>query len=199
MRIITNHSVFPGKSVQQLQQLVFLSQPLIPQLCLCLFPDFLPPSLEFLPTAIAMREYAPRVPSPQKSDALDSVFAVQQNEPAIISKITTAFVKRQEGLENHSSPVVTPRDWQILAAAELMSKRDVIVVTATGSGKSLCYQLALVSSPGKTILGIFPLLSLMTDQVSASYTISRYHSKTPHQITEIDSHNNRLIQQSSLG
>jgi superfamily II DNA helicase RecQ len=50
---------------------------------------------------------------------------------------------------------------------QLVQKRDVFVLTATGSGKSLYYQLALVASPGKTILAVFPLLSLMNDQVSS--------------------------------
>lgn len=46
----------------------------------------------------------------------------------------------------------------------VLSGQDVLAVMATGSGKSLCYQLpALVS--GKRCLVISPLISLMNDQV----------------------------------
>lgn len=47
----------------------------------------------------------------------------------------------------------------------VLEGRDVLAVMATGSGKSLCYQLpALVS--GKRCLVISPLISLMNDQVA---------------------------------
>jgi len=126
-----------------------------------------------------MNEQASQVSSRRKPDRVESVSAIQQSDPTIVLKITSAFAKRQEGPGNRPNPPVIPRDWQISAAGELMSNRDVIVVTATGSGKSLCYQLALVSSPGKTVLGIFPLLSLMTDQVSTmSYGVCFYAATT---------------------
>src|SRR5437588_2612198 len=113
-----------------------------------------------------MREQVSQAPPHGKIDRVYSVSAIQQNDPAMMLKITSALAKRQDGSSNHLNHIVLPREWQISAAAELINKRDVIVVTATGSGTSLCYQLALVCSPDKTILGIFPLLSLMTDQVS---------------------------------
>ena len=89
-------------------------------------------------------------------------------------KIEKSLARRQEGLRelqiasgNVGSPVVrrniAPRDWQLSAARELLERRDSFIVTGTGSGKSLCYQLALIASPGKSILAIFPLISLMTD------------------------------------
>lgn len=104
-------------------------------------------------------------------------YAVIQEPDSITTtnRIRTAIAKRQEGLQAAQSITsqsaqraqvnIIPRRWQIAAAQQLLDCRDVFVVTGTGSGKSLCYQLALIAAPGKSILAIFPLISLMTDQV----------------------------------
>src|SRR5579885_2048748 len=47
----------------------------------------------------------------------------------------------------------------------VLEGRDVLAVMATGSGKSLCYQLPAVAA-GKRFLVISPLISLMNDQVA---------------------------------
>lgn len=63
---------------------------------------------------------------------------------------------------------IIPRDWQIEAALQMIEQRDCFIVTATSSGKSLCYLTALIANPGKIIIAIFPLLSLMMDQVQSA-------------------------------
>lgn len=104
-------------------------------------------------------------------------YTIDPTRDPLTLKIAKSLARRQEGLReleialgNVGSPMVQrniiPRDWQLSAARELLERRDSFIVTGTGSGKSLCYQLALIASPGKSILAIFPLISLMTDQVT---------------------------------
>jgi ATP-dependent DNA helicase RecQ len=47
----------------------------------------------------------------------------------------------------------------------VLEGRDVLAVMATGSGKSLCYQLPAVFA-GKRCVVVSPLISLMNDQVA---------------------------------
>lgn len=48
----------------------------------------------------------------------------------------------------------------------VLAGRDAVVVMPTGSGKSICYQLAAMLLPGTTLV-VSPLIALMKDQVDA--------------------------------
>ena len=63
------------------------------------------------------------------------------------------------------SDQIVSREFQVDAAAELMAGHDVMISTATGTGKTMCYQLPVITEMAKTILVVCPLLSLMEDQV----------------------------------
>jgi superfamily II RNA helicase len=85
---------------------------------------------------------------------------------AMRTKITEALTRRSR-IEpaNSEKPAVDPRPWQIATAAELLLGRDTIVVTATGSGKTMCFFLALFADVKASVLVVSPLLALMDDQV----------------------------------
>lgn len=58
----------------------------------------------------------------------------------------------------------TFRSGQLAPIRAVCEGRDAVVIMPTGSGKSLCYQLAAMLLPGTTLV-ISPLIALMKDQV----------------------------------
>ena len=57
------------------------------------------------------------------------------------------------------------REGQLKAVKLIIeAKKNVLVVLATGAGKSLCYQFVTQFLPG-LVLVVTPLISLMTDQL----------------------------------
>ncbi len=57
------------------------------------------------------------------------------------------------------------KPWQRQVIAAWSSGRDVFVLSGTGTGKSLCFQLpALLIPPPSVVIVISPLISLMRDQ-----------------------------------
>lgn len=57
------------------------------------------------------------------------------------------------------------REWQLTVVLTALAGRSVLLVSPTGSGKSLCFQLPSVLRPG-TACVISPLKALMSDQIS---------------------------------
>lgn len=60
------------------------------------------------------------------------------------------------------------RGGQLEVVQATLSGRDVVVLWATGQGKSVCFQLPALAKKDSTVLVVSPLISLMQDQVRSS-------------------------------
>ena len=56
------------------------------------------------------------------------------------------------------------RPGQEAIVRDILERRDVLAIMPTGGGKSLCFQLPALLSPGVSIV-VSPLIALMQDQV----------------------------------
>jgi hypothetical protein len=95
----------------------------------------------------------------------DTAQARQLIEECLIQRNHAARVAGNERL------VLQSRPWQVATAAEIILGRDTMVITATGSGKTMCFLLPLFALEG-IIIVISPLLALMEDQVRLSMFMS---------------------------
>ena len=75
--------------------------------------------------------------------------------------ILTASMTRAQSLGVN----IRQEDWQIESVAEMLSGNDCMVVSATGTGKTLCFYLATITLQQKTFIVVCPLLNLIDDQV----------------------------------
>lgn len=67
--------------------------------------------------------------------------------------------------------VLRDDQWKVVEA--VLSGKDTMVVWATGTGKSLCYQLLAVLEPGNIVIVVSPTISLMADQVNQFNNVMR--------------------------
>lgn len=71
---------------------------------------------------------------------------------------------------------VTPRQFQLDAAAAILAGKDCVINVPTGGGKTLAFYLPLLAEPDAVILVVSPLTALMIDQVSLELKYTRFHT-----------------------
>lgn len=93
--------------------------------------------------------------------------SVDGETAAVRDRITVQLERRNTSISQHSlsSMVIEACPWQVAMAAEIMLRRDTLLISATGSGKSMCFCLPLIADTTASVLVISPLLALMDDQV----------------------------------
>jgi ATP-dependent helicase YprA (DUF1998 family) len=86
---------------------------------------------------------------------------------AVRDRISVELERRNASISQYgvAGMRIEARLWQMAVAAEIMLRRDTLLITATGSGKSMCFFLLLIADTTASVLVISPLLALMDDQV----------------------------------
>ena len=79
------------------------------------------------------------------------------------------------------------RNGQLPIIKNILSRRDTIGILPTGTGKSLCYQLAMLLQPGVTVI-IEPIIALMQDQKKS---MSRLHIDRNDSISSMQTKNEK--------
>jgi superfamily II DNA/RNA helicase len=87
---------------------------------------------------------------------------------AVASPTIERYVSILTQAQQARLPEMDHKRWQMLAAATVLAGQDCFTITATGSGKSFCYQLVTMHDPGDIILVICPLVGLMDEQVTSA-------------------------------
>ena len=103
---------------------------------------------------------------------------------AMVSERKRNYWRKQDHSENSGVPDeeaikkkvyerkgFVPNAWQIRSIQTMMARRDVVVISSTGSGKSICYQALamLAEESGGGVLCISPLKQLMQEQVHETH------------------------------
>jgi superfamily II DNA helicase RecQ len=70
-------------------------------------------------------------------------------------------------LERLTTSVFVPRPWQIEATARLLDGQDLLLIAATGQGKSSIIYLPIQARPDKLALVVTPTILLEHDHVRA--------------------------------
>ena len=112
-------------------------------------------------------------------EAVKAVAAAATSEPAAIPQaVIRAGSSLPELLREHFG-FQEFRPYQEDVCKAVMDSKDVLLVMATGAGKSLCYQLPGIGRGGTTLV-ISPLIALMEDQVAKlkerGFAVERIHS-----------------------
>lgn len=112
------------------------------------------------PQRLTRDRIAASLEAPSAGDVIlgrEAVAAITQTR-----KRTGAGISRDRALSALGIEELRPGQNEAISAA--LSGRDALVVMATGSGKSLCYQVPALVLEGITVV-VSPLIALMTDQV----------------------------------
>jgi hypothetical protein len=106
---------------------------------------------------------------PQQSDGQRFTAHIPgQRRPQQIETLRLEIRRALQARASQLDIEIRENDFQIDAAAELMAGRDVMVSTATGTGKTMCFQIPVITRLTSIVLVICPLLSLMDDQVHSA-------------------------------
>ena len=61
---------------------------------------------------------------------------------------------------------IIPKSWQVSVMINMIhNKKDIVISTGIGSGKSLFYQLIFFIKDGAIVLIVLPTIALIIDQV----------------------------------
>jgi superfamily II DNA/RNA helicase len=95
----------------------------------------------------------------------DSRFQDIDCDDAVTTPTVKGYIRTLTQAQQDRLPDMECKSWQLLAAATILAGSDCFTITATGSGKSFCYQLISLYNDHGIILVICPLVALMDEQV----------------------------------